>query len=189
MSFRWSLHCSGSHAFERSPRQAVTARILIRAFTPSDTQRIVDLFRDTVRNVNIADYTMEQVCAWAPDEIDADAWRERLLSNLAYVAELDGEIAGFCELKKDGVVHTVYTHKDLQGIGIGGMLLEHLERRALQEGLKQLSTEASVTARPFFERYGYRTLKVQTKHYRDTDFTNFIMTKTLAGRMEHVQES
>ena len=42
----------------------------IRTYEIGDTQKIIKLFYDTVREVNIRDYTKAQVDAWAPADID-----------------------------------------------------------------------------------------------------------------------
>lgn len=42
----------------------------IRRYRSSDVEEVVRLFRDTVHTVNVADYTAEQLDAWAPSDID-----------------------------------------------------------------------------------------------------------------------
>ncbi|NBC65710.1 MAG: hypothetical protein GVY07_08680 [Bacteroidetes bacterium] len=41
----------------------------IRRFQPSDTNQIAQLFHETIRSVNLGDYSEKQVKAWAPDDI------------------------------------------------------------------------------------------------------------------------
>jgi putative acetyltransferase len=136
--------------------------LLIRIFDPADLDEILRLFRDTVRTVNGRDYSAEQVAAWAPDEPDRQAWLGRLTQPWTLVAEdgkiNNGAIVGFGQLRPDGHVDLLYVHAGRQRQGIGKRLLDHLVELARAHGLRQLSVEASITAKPFFLRQGFETL-------------------------------
>jgi putative acetyltransferase len=67
------------------------------------------------------------------------------------------------------------------GRGVGGLLYEAVEREARGKGLVRLSTEASITARPFFERRGFCIVREQTVSRRGVSMTNFFMEKDLPG--------
>jgi hypothetical protein len=47
--------------------------IRIRPYDEKDAPEIVRLFYETIRSVNLADYSQEQVEAWAPEVPDPDA--------------------------------------------------------------------------------------------------------------------
>lgn len=59
----------------------------IRAYRPEDCAGMVRIFYDTVHTVNAADYTPEQLNAWATGEVDLDAWNASFLTHHAVVAE------------------------------------------------------------------------------------------------------
>ncbi len=153
----------------------------LRDYRSEDTDWLIDLFRDTVRSITLGDYTVEQVRAWAPDAIDREAWARRLAANQTVVAEVRGRIVGFAELTADGQVEMLYCHKDHQGEGAGSALLARLERAARDQGLTRLGTEASVTARPFFEARGFQVVARQEVERRGQRLVNFAMTKPLAA--------
>lgn len=48
--------------------------LILRDYRSEDCDAIIDLFRDTVHRINIADYITTQVEAWALNHIDAEAW-------------------------------------------------------------------------------------------------------------------
>jgi putative acetyltransferase len=154
--------------------------LVIRRFRPADTAAVVALFRDTVRRVNSRDYTPEQVRAWAPDEIDESAWRERLAGRFTIVAELDGVLVGFGDLEPGGRLDHLYAHADHQGARVGRALLAALEAAARRQGVGRIVTEASITARPFFARHGYAVLAEQTVLCRGVTFINYRMAKDLS---------
>jgi putative acetyltransferase len=153
--------------------------VTIRPYRPADVDVLIALFRAAVRQVASRDYSPAQVQAWAPDVIDRAPWLERRASRPTFVAEIDGRIAGFSDLEPDGHVDMMYVHPDYTGRGVAGALLRHVEAAARAQTLARLFTEASITARPFFEHHGFRLLAPQTVTLRGQDFVNYRMEKRL----------
>ena len=151
----------------------------IRDYEQADAPAIARLFYDTVRSVNRADYSEEQVEAWAPAIPDAGEWHDRMAGRKTLVAEEGGEVVGFCELDEDGHLDMLYVRKDAVGRGIGRSLYEAAERAARGWDLGRIFTEASVTARPFFERRGFRVLSERRVSRQGVELTNFAMEKSL----------
>jgi GNAT superfamily N-acetyltransferase len=153
--------------------------IRIRPYEAKDTPEIVRLFYETIRSVNLADYSQEQVEAWAPEVPDPGVWNARLSGRRTLVAEEEGEVVGFAELESDGHLDTFYCRKDSVGRGVGSRLYRAVEQEALTLGCGRLFTEASITARPFFERHGFCTICERTVVRRGVELTNFAMEKRL----------
>jgi putative acetyltransferase len=158
---------------------ARTARI--RDYGAGDAPAIVRLFFDTVRKVNREDYSEEQVEAWASGVPDPEEWHTRMNGRRTLVAEEEGVVVGFAELEDDGHLDMLYVREDAVGRGVGRCLYEAVEWDAQDKGLSRIFTEASVTARPFFERQGFRVMREQTVLRRGTRLTNFVMQKDLTG--------
>lgn len=131
-----------------------------------------------MRNVNLGDYSPEQVRAWAPALPDPAAWHERMSGRHTLVAEENGEVLGFAELE-DGHLDMLYRRHDAAGRGAGTLLCDAAEGRVRALGLHRIFTEASITARPFFERRGFAVLRrnVVTRH--GVEMVNFSMEKVL----------
>jgi len=55
-----------------------------------------------------------------------------------------------------------------------------VEEQALKLGFKRIYTEASRTARPFFERKDFRVIARQTVEKRGQSLENFLMEKLYA---------
>jgi putative acetyltransferase len=154
----------------------------IRRYRIEDTRELMTLFYRTVREVNIRDYTQEQVEVWAPDDMDQDRWEQTLSARCTFVAEQEGRLAGFGELEpmeEGGLINRFYVSADHQGQGVGSALLSAIEAEAQQRGLTRLFTEASITARPFFERRGFVTLEKQAVVRQNVTLHNFRMEKIL----------
>lgn len=73
-----------------------------------------DLFY-TVRNVNIRDYSQEQVEAWAPSGFDFALWQKRMDGLKPFVAELDGHIVGYTDLQSSGLVDHFFAITNIRG--------------------------------------------------------------------------
>jgi putative acetyltransferase len=151
----------------------------IRYYVAGDDLQIARLFYETVRSVNRAHYSKEQVQAWAPEVPDPQAWHARMVDRRTLVAEEGCEVVGFAELEEDGHLDMFYLRKDAVGRGVGSLLYRAIEREAREHGIGLIFTEASVTARPFFERWGFRVVREQTVTRRGVELTNFAMEKPL----------
>lgn len=151
----------------------------IRNFHADDTQQIMDLFYNTVHEINIRDYSQAQVDAWAPQEMDYERWQERLSSSITQVAEEDGLIAGFAELEPNGHIDCFYCRRDVIGRGVGALLYNALEARAREMGAVKLFAEVSITARRFFEKRGFQLIKEQEVVVRGIPMKNYVMEKAI----------
>jgi putative acetyltransferase len=151
----------------------------IRLFRTQDTEQIAQLFHETVREVNIRDYSNNQVKAWAPDDIYFRNWSEVCLKRFTYVADDEGIIVGFGELEPNGHIDCFYCHKNYQRRGVGSQIYQAIEAKALELGLARLFTEASITAKPFFQHMGFSVVKQQQVTRRGETFTNYAMEKFL----------
>ncbi|MCM3129538.1 GNAT family N-acetyltransferase [Paenibacillus provencensis] len=151
-------------------------------FKESDLGEIVNLFYDTVHSVNSKDYSEEQLHAWAPiDEKDSKllSWKESMSRNITLVAKMHDQVVGFCDLTIDGHLDRLFVHKEYQGMGIASSLIKRLEVEAMKLNLSVIDTDASITAKPFFERQGYVVVSEQTVERKGVQLTNFKMIKQL----------
>ncbi|WP_221642823.1 GNAT family N-acetyltransferase [Nostoc sp. 2RC] len=163
--------------------------ILIREYRLSDTKAIMQLFYDTVHEINIADYTQKQVDAWAPKNMDYEVWHTRLQAKLPYVAEDNDEIVGFAELEADGHIDCFYCHHKHQRKGLGSKLFNYLENSAKSQGIKRLYTEASITAKPFFQNQGFNVVREQQVERRGGWVKKYVMEKYLSGLTQKLPKS
>ena len=148
----------------------------LRNYQSSDVQEIAQLFYDTIHTVNLKDYTQEQVDAWATGHIDLEAWDQSFLDHHSVVVVEDDKIIGFGDMDKTGYLDGLNVHKDHQGRGVATMICDALE--APISG--PLTTHASITARPFFEKRGYHVVKQQQVVRRGVYLTNFVMKKEVS---------
>ncbi len=152
----------------------------IRQFEPQDAEQIARLFHETVRQVNIRDYSSEQVQAWAPDHLYFRNWAAVCANRFTYVADERGMIVGFGELETNGHIDCFYCHKDYQRCGVGRQIYQAIAVKALELTLDCLFVEASITAKPFFQRMGFSVVKAQQVNCRGQVLINYQMEKVLS---------
>ncbi|MGR5146912.1 GNAT family N-acetyltransferase [Photobacterium alginatilyticum] len=151
--------------------------IKIRSYERRDAHVTWDLKFQTIRNINIRDYSSEQVAAWAPANFDMDVWLKRVDDMKPFIAEINGQVVGFADLQQDGYIDHFFCHADYQGIGVGRALMEHIFSTGRTNGVSRYYSAVSLTARPFYERYGFRVVKEQLMEVNGLLLTNFVMEK------------
>jgi putative acetyltransferase len=72
-----------------------------------------------------------------------------------YLLIIKSEVAGFIELESGGHIDCTYVLPKYQKFGVATLLLQHVISLAKESGLKKLYVEASIVAKPFFEKFGF----------------------------------
>ena len=151
----------------------------IRPFKSSDVYQIAQLFYDTVHAIGARDYSQAHLEAWAPANADAELWNARLFPNISYVVEAGGIILGFGDMSPEGSLEHLYIHKDYQGKGIAKLITKTLLQDAEKLGLHEVTTVASITAKPFFEKLGFEVIEKYEKELRGAIFLTYRMKKVI----------
>lgn len=152
----------------------------IRRYEKGDLEKIIRLFRDTVHKVNIKDYIQEQVDVWAPDSIDMDEWDKTLSEHHTFMAVNEDVIIGFGDIDISGYLDRLYVHHDYLRQGVATLICDKLES-TIDSDLT-ITTHASITAKPFFEKRGYRVVKKQLVERKGVFLKNYIMELPCPGK-------
>ena len=153
--------------------------ITIRYGQPSDLNELQQLFVDTIKTVCKADYNDQQINVWTSSIDNKQRWLDIIENQLLLVAQEKDKVVGFCSLDNYNYIDLFYVHKDKQGQGVARQLYQDIESEAIKNGQKQLISDVSITARPFFEKVGFTVLSKQTVIRQEVELTNYKMTKDL----------
>ncbi len=148
--------------------------MIIRKYVSTDCKQVADLFYETVHSVNAKDYTIEQLDAWADGSADLEKWDKSFIENYTLVAVEDNCIVGFGDIDRTGYLDMLFVHKDFQGQGIASAICDRLEASITTD---KIATHASITAKPFFEKRGYKSVKEQQIIRKGIRLTNYVMGK------------
>ena len=155
------------------------AGVVIRLFEPGDAAAAAQVFYAAVHEGAATAYSVEERAAWAPAVPDTQAWGERLGAATSVVAECDGEMLGFMTLEPDGMIDLAFVAPSAMGAGVGWRLYGAIERAARDAEMARLSTDASLVARPFFERQGFALKRRQRVMRQGVALSNYRMEKRL----------
>ena len=151
----------------------------VRLYQAADSTVLARLFTETVQTINAADYSPQQVETWAGRPLELERWCRLLPGRVVFVAEHDSEIVGFTTIEPNGHLDQLYVHHRFQRQGIASALVRRIEEEAVSRGIDRIFTEASITARPFFEHVGFRLIAPQAVAVAGTSFLNYRMEKFL----------
>ena len=130
-------------------------KLALRPMLPADVPLLAEIFRASIEELAAEDYSEAQQEAWASAADDEEEFGARLGSELTLVATHAGSAVGFAALADNSRIDMLYVHPAAAGQGAGAMLCDALEKLAAARGAKELSVDASDSARGFFERRGF----------------------------------
>jgi putative acetyltransferase len=146
----------------------------IRSARQEDLKAITQLFRETV--LHVKEYTEQQVTTWAKRHEETARWEDRLRRQHFLLAESEDELVGFGSITADGYLDTLFVDRNFQRKGVASTLVDKLLEYARQHKVEIVHSEVSLTAKPFFEKYGFRVLRPQQVVLDDVVFVNYFMT-------------
>ncbi|WP_196250847.1 GNAT family N-acetyltransferase [Cellulomonas sp. JZ18] len=151
--------------------------MLIRDYTAADAAPTLAVFEDAIRRTARSRYSAEQVEAWLGGPRDLAPWNAARLRVRTFVADDAGTVAGFTDLDDAGYVDRLFVSPDHGRRGVGRALLEHVLVTADALGLPELTTHASLVARPVFERAGFHVVHEETVRRGAVELTRFHMRR------------
>lgn len=156
------------------------ANFTIRVAQQSDIIELKDLFQNTVLEINRRNYSQAEVEDWASCGDDISKIGEMINTHYFIVAvNQQTEIVGFSSITHQGYLHSMFVHKDFQGKGIATLLLDDIEQFAKENKIAKITSEVSITACPFFEKWGYTVEVEQKRKANQLCLTNYWMAKSL----------
>jgi len=151
----------------------------IRRFKPGEEVQLWHLFHDTVRHIDTSHYTIEQLNAWSPDQIDLGKWRAQFRNISPFVVEHEKQLIGYADFQATGYVDHFYVHHLWQRRRVGTLLMQIILEVAKQDAIDNLFADVSITAKPFFESWGFQVEKEQYMHMDREVLKSYRMAKAL----------
>lgn len=152
----------------------------LRLASTADFPAIKKLFLETVRHVCRDNYSPSEIAAWTSGvEEDPERWLNKIREQYFLLIEKDGVLLGMGSLLQGDYIDIMYVHRDYQGQGIAKRLLAELEAEASRQGKSVLSSDVSITARPFFEKKGFRVIHRNEIPRKGEILINFRVQKEL----------
>ena len=156
-------------------------KLAMRPMLPDDVPLLAEIFRAAIEELTAEDYSEAQQEAWASAVGDEEEFGAKLASELTLVATFGGAAIGFASLADNTRIDMLYVHPAASGQGAGAMLCEALEKLAAARGSKELTVDASDSARGFFEKRGFSAQSRNTVSLGGEWLANTTMKKPLVA--------
>ena len=156
-------------------------KLAMRPLLPTDVPLLAEIFRASIEELTADDYSEAQQAAWAEIADNKREFGARLSGALTLVATFGGAAVGFASLADNRRIDMLYVHPAAAGQGAGAMLCDALEKLAAARGAKELTVDASDTARGFFEQRGFVAKARNTVALGGEWFANTTMVKPLTS--------
>ena len=130
----------------------------LRPLLRADLPQLANVYRAAVNELASRDYDAAQRQAWQAQADDAN-FIERLAEGVTIVADHHGTPVAFAQLHPANHLRMMYVDPEWAGLGIATLLYQYLEDEARILGSSELTTDASHTAKRFFESVGFKTLE------------------------------
>ncbi|MEM9548595.1 MAG: GNAT family N-acetyltransferase [Bacteroidota bacterium] len=147
--------------------------------TRNDLDAITNLFKITIENTARKDYSPQEITSWAEGAKYTDNWLKRIDTHYYLLVKVKDKLIGMASLDKYGYLDVIYVHPDYQGHGIASTLLYKMEEKAKADGHERITSDVSITAKPFFLHKGYSVIRPQLVLCRGIVLRNYHVYKTL----------
>ncbi|WP_412480940.1 GNAT family N-acetyltransferase [Azonexus sp. IMCC34839] len=151
----------------------------IRRFRLGDEKELLRVHISAIHILSSRDYTPEQIEAWAPADLDADLWVNRVREIRPFVAEIGNDIVGYADVQQDGYIDQFFVSGTHARQGIGTRLMARIHDEAMSLGLTELTSDVSKTAEPFFALHGFQVVERRFPIRRGVTLQNAFMRKVL----------
>lgn len=153
--------------------------MIFKKATISDLEEMQKLYVETIQSVCKNDYNAEQIEAWIYGVKNKNRWIDVVENQFVLLAIIENQISGFGTLKDGNYIDFFYIHKDFQRQGIADKILNELELEARKHNSKIITSDISITAKPYFEKKGF-VVKTEQKNIRlGVELINYKMEKEL----------
>lgn len=139
----------------------------------SNLEEITSLFERTIRTVNKNDYSTKEIDAWAKGAQVTVNWINRIETHYFILAKLEDILVGMASITDDGYLDVLFVHTDYQGRGLASSLLSKIKERAIEKGNTVMSSDVSITAKPFFLYKGFEIVRPQLVLCRGVVLRNY----------------
>jgi putative acetyltransferase len=157
-------------------------KLALRPMLPTDIPLLAEIFRAAIEELTIDDYSEAQQAAWMSAADDEEKFGAKLLGKLTLVATYGGSPVGFASLAGNARIDMLYVHPAATGQGAAAMLCDALEKLAAARGIKELTVDASDTARGFFEKRGFEAQSRNTITVAGEWLANTTLKKPLVAK-------
>jgi len=149
----------------------------LRQITIKDQLELKKVFFDSIQSLDEQIYSKEQKRAWASQAWDNPNFNYAVTKGNGWLLSEKGIIVGFATRYPKNRIALFYCKGKFQRKGCGTLLLHKLEDEAKKEGLRSLSTEASLISFELFLKNDWKINRKEIVTINNIFFERYKMTK------------
>ncbi len=144
-----------------------------------DLPAMQSLYVNCIKSTCNGDYSPAEMKAWISGIENRERWQKLVEEQWVLLLWQEEELMGFTSLKSPNYIDFMYVSAKFQGRGIAKLLLNTLQAKAKEKDVIKLESDISITARPFFERQGFKVVRKNLNPKDGEVLINFRMEKYL----------
>lgn len=152
-------------------------QIQFRLFEHSDALSLRQVYESAVSQLTVGEYNLAQRTAWIQASADPKYWLRVLERIQPTITLVDGKIAGYFDLQLDGLIDHFYVAASFAHQGVARAMMDEILQRAKLRDLSEIHAYVSLTAQPFFTRYGFEVVYRQNVEVGGQQLENARMCK------------
>jgi len=152
-------------------------QIQFRLFEHSDALSLRQVYESAVSQLTVGEYNLAQRTAWIRASADPKYWLRVLERIQPTVTLVDGKVAGYFDLQPDGLIDHFYVAASFAHQGVARAMMDEILQRAKLRDLSEIHAYVSLTAQPFFTRYGFEVVYRQNVEVGGQQLENARMCK------------
>lgn len=154
--------------------------VIIREFKEEDAVEVCNLIRRCDKEISSKDYS-KNIIAWWDQKLTERYIIEKSKERRCYVAVLKKKVIGYISF--DGKeIKKLHVNPDQHGLGIGKKLIKAIECFSKGRNIRKIIVESSIYAEKFYERCGFKKLKIKYPKHNGERFKLILMEKKLSNK-------
>jgi GNAT superfamily N-acetyltransferase len=149
----------------------------LRQITIKDQIELKKVYFDSIQSLDEKIYNKEQKRAWSSQAWDNPNFDKSVIKGKGWLLSEKGIIIAFATRYPKNRIALFYCKGKFQRKGWGTKLLQKLENEAKIDGLKSLSTEASLISYRLFLKNEWRILRKEKVNINNIFFERYKMEK------------
>lgn len=153
---------------------------MIRPAEASEINALSDVFIRAIEGSGRRDYDPAQIAAWT-SKAHTSEFNSALSDGFTILAEHHDQPIAFAQLSPNDCIRMLYVDPEWASLGIATLMCQYLEDEARILGSTRLTTNASHTAKRFFESMGFKAAQEESVEINGVALTRTKMEKRLVA--------
>ena len=151
----------------------------LKQITKKDQLKLKEVYFDSVSSIDENIYSKEHKYAWASQAWENSEFQKSLLKGIGSKLICNNMIIGFATRYPQNRLSLLYVRGNFKKKGFGTMILNSIERDALNSGINKLNTEASLISYKLLLKSNWEIDRKEKVNIKGLIFERYRMFKNL----------